>query len=416
VRSDSVLEGANRWGRGPRHFSMSRSRLTQLITELSAHPGLATMASTTLSLAQQAYRSRDFVFPRPGSPTLAGAIGPAPDVLKFGDFDLADVFLQGARSSEDLDVLTALVLLGASATWPREANGVGWNLASCLLWLETYSGLQCLSACEAVLDGARQRQVAEALIDVLGAGPSIVPAPSLAVQQIARAWIACCSAPECSGLEAHLNQLGVPSGPIEPSLTVGGETQPVDGDMGPRPRHPITTVLLAVTGLLFVLRASSGLAKLVLLRRSPTSVWLSERGVELLSRHEILGRVIKERRLFVPLDNIQTVEREVQYPRFGLYTGLVALALGTLVGTRLFVDGIRAAGLSYPLIGMGIAFIVLGLVLDLALSGVGDSLRGHCRLVVSTRRGRGWAIGGLERSGVDRLLTELSTRLAVPRT
>jgi len=114
----------------------------------------------------------------------------------------------------------------------------------------------------------------------------------------------------------------------------------------------------------------------------------------------------------VPIEEIRSVEREVRFPKFGLYAGLLALALGTLLGARLFVDGLRVAGLSFPLIGMGLSCVVAGILLDLLFSGLADSVRGRCRLLVIPRHGRGWSIGELDASGVDRLLTELSTRLA----
>ncbi len=388
---------------------MSRVRLTQLVTQLSAHPGLGPLASSLSTLAQSAWRARDVVFPRPGSPTLLAADLPAPELLLVGEVDLSEIYRMGARSSEELDALTALTLLGVSAAWPKPSGSCS-ELGQCLLWLETYSGMRCLTACGAVLDGALQRRLAEAVLALLEGSSVNALGLSSAEFEIGRSWLLSVDVPECNDLAQRAKELA-------PSAvgTRGVLDQPIVGDLSPRPRHPLTIALLAITGILFVLRAGRGLGRLILRRRAPTSVWISERGLELFSRYEMLGRVLLERRMLVPIEDIRTVEREVRFPRFGLYGGLLALALGTLLGTRLFIDGLRVAGLSFPLIVIGLVCVTLGILLDMLLSGLGDSLRGRCRLLVVPRRGRGWAIGELEQNSVDRLLTELSTQLAARR-
>jgi hypothetical protein len=389
---------------------MSRVQLTQLVTELSAHPGLGPLASSLLGLAQEAWRKRDVVFPRPGSQTLLSAERPASEILGVGAVDLAEIYQNGANTSEELDVLTALILLGVSASWPT-AHQDRQDLGRCLVWLETYSGIRCLTACGAVLDGAHHREVAATILELLEADACRSPCfLSPAELQIGRAWVASSKIPECTELAERARRLSIAS--ITPMPDPDAEDQPVRGDLGPRPRHPLTLVLLALTGVLCVVRALQGLGRIVLLRRTPTSVWLTDRGLELLCRQEVLGRVLKEHRLIVPIENIRSVEREVRFPRLGLYAGLLALAVGTLIGTRLFIDGLRVTGVSLSLIGVGLAFVLVGVLLDLLLSGLGDSVRGRCRLVVTTHRGRDWAIGNLEPSGVDRLLTDLATRLA----
>lgn len=358
----------------------------------------------------------DVVFPRPGSPTL-GAVQPPADARQIVDeVDLSEVYRRGAMSSEELDTLTVLVMLGASAAWPNPPSS-GADLAQCLLWLETYTGLRCLSASSTVFDGARQRQLGEAILGLLTSGSGETrearrPRLSVAELAVGRSWLASSDVPECADLVRRAREM--PSVPPAP-LSRGDLDQPISGDLGPRPRHPVTLVLFAITGILFLLRAGRALGRWVLRVRTPTSLWISDRGLELFSRQEVLGRVLRERRVVVPIEDIRSVEREVRFPRFGLYAGLLALALGTLLGTRLFVDGLRVAGLSFPLIAIGLVCIVLGVALDMALSGLSDSVRGRCRLLVQPRRGRGWAVGDLDASGVDRLLTELSTQLASRR-
>lgn len=382
---------------------MSRSRFTQLITELSAQPGLGPLAASTLLVAQRAWRKRDVVFPRPGSPTLANAEVATDGRLLSGDLNIGEVFKHGASTSDELDALSALVLIGLAAEWPNQ----GRDMTSCVLWLETFTGMRCLTAAASVLDGARLRGLAELVLEMLEGRASAAAPISVSEIQVGRAWLASLKAPECAELVERARQLNA-----EPA---GEDAQTVRGDLGPSPRHPVVVAVFAFTGILLLLRGLRALGRLVLLRRTPTSIWLSERGLELFSRQEMLGRVLTERRILVPLEEIRAVEREVRFPRLGLYAGLLALALGTLMGTQLFIDGLRVSGLSLPLIAMGLLLIVCGIVLDLFLSGLGDSLRGRCRLVVTTQHGRGWAVGNLESSNVDRLLTELSTRFAARR-
>jgi hypothetical protein len=267
--------------------------------------------------------------------------------------------------------------------------------------------MHCLTAAATVLDGARLRGLAELVFERLdGQNAGSTPlSPSEA--QVSRAWLCSLKAPECVELAERARRLN-----REPTSE---DDQTLRGDLAPPPRNAFVVAVLALTGILFVIRTLRALGRVVLLRRAPTKIWLSERGLELFTRQEMLGRVMTERRILVPLENIRAVEREVKFPRLGLYAGLLALAFGTLLGTQLFVDGLRVSGFSFPLIAIGLLLIVAGVVLDIFLSGLGDSLRGRCRLVVTTRQGRGWAVGELDSSTVDRLLTELSTQFATRR-
>lgn len=388
---------------------MSRARFTQLVTELSSHPGLGPLASHAMFLAERAWQAGDFAYPRPGSLTLQREQHPdnVPSVL--GGIDVMDLWRRGVTSSEEQDVLTALTLLGLSAVWSSHEGGPA-SLAARLVWLETYSGLRCLTACDAVLDGIRQRQLAEGLLDTIASDDNSQQGLSRPEKLIGLAWVRSCQATECAPLipRAQSIQLTPPSSPSE-------GTAELNGDLGSRPRQPWLFALLAVTGALFVARAARALGRVILLHRVRTSIWLSDRGLELFLRHELLGRVLKERRLVLSIEEIRTVEREVRFPRAGLYAGLAALALGTLLGTRLFIDGLRVPGLSFPLVATGIGLVVSGILLDILLGGLGDSRRGRCRLLIMPHRGTGWAVGGLEPRAVDILLTELSVRLSVRR-
>ncbi|HEY5959379.1 MAG TPA: hypothetical protein VIV60_22630 [Polyangiaceae bacterium] len=392
---------------------MSRAQPSQLVIDLSAHPGLAPLSQAMLQLAERAWRSHDVLYPRPGSETLRSSTRPARELLTVGDNDLSEIFNNGATTSAHYDLLVALTLMGVSAAWPGHEDAHRFHrsqdLTRCLLWLESFSGLHCLSVSLSVYDGQRLRQLGESLLELLTAA-DISPTE----QQIAKAWLSTCAGPDAD-LATRARAIVTRSPPAQLGTKDQISEQPLQGQLGPQPRSTFGLTMMALSGLLFLSRLGTAIGRWVLLRRCPTTCWLSERGLELEMRHEMLGRRLRERRVLLPIEAIQTVEREIRFPRFGLYAGLTALTVGTLLGSRLFVDGLRVAGMSLPLIAMGTALVVLGVLLDLALSGAGESLRGRCRIVITTHHGRGWTIGDLEPQRVDSLLTELSNRLSAQR-
>lgn len=388
---------------------MSRVRFTQLVTELASHAGLGPMAAEVLAVVNAAFETRDYVFPRPGSRTLGRSSALPPDVACVGEVDVREVLRRGAQSSEELDVLCAVTLLSMSASWPSERQAQ-LEIAHRLLWLETHSGLRCLSSVSAVLDGHRQLELAEALLALLTSATTLSPG-EFAVGQ---AWLSSCAAPECASIAGTARELAFPESNSSGhrSFTQGGALAPLHGHLGPKPRNSVVTVLLAVTTLLFFARASRALGQLALNYRRPASLVLGSRGLELDSRLELLGKVLRERKQVVPLEEIRQVAREVRYPRLGLYAGLTALTLGTLLGTRLFVDGLRVSGLSFTMMAWGALLVVVGLGLDFLFSGLSDGVRGRCRVVVRTRGSGSFTLGALSPNEADRLLSELHAQLS----
>lgn len=384
---------------------MSQTRFTQLVTELSSHAGLGPMAAEILARGESAYLAQDSVFPRPGSRTLGQPGNIATQIALVGDLDLRQILEFGARSSEDLDLLSALMLLGTAASWPTEPSSQQ-TLARRLLWLETHSALRCLSSAGAILDGARLKDLGFSLLQLLESPDQELRPLTPAERAVGRAWLMTCAATECRSYSERAQALE------HVANAVGASNLELRGDLGPKPRHGLLTALLAMTTLLFIDRAARAAGRYTLSFRSPAHLRLSERGLELTFHRELLGRVLKERKHLIPLSEIRQVLREVRYPRLGLYAGLAALTLGTLFGMRVFVDGLRVAGVSFVMMAWGAGFIVLGLGLDLLLTGLSDGAKGKCRLVVRTRNSGGFALGALNPTEVDSMLTELSSRLA----
>jgi hypothetical protein len=182
------------------------------------------------------------------------------------------------------------------------------------------------------------------------------------------------------------------------------------GELAPAPRGPVATALLALTGILLVVHLVRLIGRYALAYKHPAKVRLTERGLEVEHRREMLGRLLSDRQALVPLDNLARVTREVRYPRLGMYAGLFALILGSYLGLGLLVDGVRVPGGSLPLLGLGFLVIALGIGIDFALTSLSDSVRGRCRLVVEPRKGRRLCVAALDPASADRMLAAVGER------
>jgi hypothetical protein len=163
-----------------------------------------------------------------------------------------------------------------------------------------------------------------------------------------------------------------------------------------------------------VVRGLRALGRTVFGYRRPANLRLSTRGLELDQRTELLGRVLRQRSLLVPLGQIARITREVRYARASLYAGLVALVLGSYFGTGMLVDGLRVPGTSPPLLGLSVLLIAAGLVLDFGLSAWSDSSASTCRVVVVPRAGRAWCIARVDVQRADAILASVARQASLP--
>jgi hypothetical protein len=183
----------------------------------------------------------------------------------------------------------------------------------------------------------------------------------------------------------------------------------VVGEMMPPPRGPVLTTLMAVSGVLLVVRGARLVARVALAYRKPAELVVSDDGgVRVHWRTELLDRTLGDRDVHVPRESLLRTTREVLYPRVATYAGLLALVTGTLVGVSTLVDGMRTS--SPSLVLSGLAVVAAGLGLDFAASVLSPGLRGRCRVVVTPRSGSPLCIGGVEVASADALLKRLSRR------
>jgi hypothetical protein len=180
------------------------------------------------------------------------------------------------------------------------------------------------------------------------------------------------------------------------------------GELVAAPRNPVLTVLLGLTGLLFIAGAMRILMRLVLAYRCPAEVAASASGVRIHTRTLLLGRTLRDREIVIGTDALARAVREVRFPRLGLYAGLFTLALGTYIGVGALVDGVRAS--SPSLLFWGLILVAAGIAFDLLLSSIRFGATGKCRVVLSPRKGRAFCIGNVDPKRADAALALLAQR------
>jgi hypothetical protein len=363
-----------------------------VVESLRGHPHVAALTAQVHASALAAAAARDAAFPAGSG---LGELTPEQTRTELGD--LTVLFQQGASTREERALVAALLALGAAP------DGTD---AGPLVWLATHGTVDAWCMLDAARGAAAARTweaLAAVVVDPatagLGRAEAVVAAAALRASESDGGRRATASAAERT------------DDPTLRAVLLAGEREParsLQGNLEPPPPAGYKLVLLAVTGLLLLLRGARLLARVGLGLRRPAEVRVDADGMRLSVRTELLGRVLRRREVVIPLDAIARVTREVRYARAGLYAGLAALSVGCYLGASLFADGVRVPGGSLPLLGLAGLLVLGGVALDFVLSTFADSRRGKCRLVVSPRRGRAWCVGGLEPHRADEMLRALA--------
>jgi hypothetical protein len=201
--------------------------------------------------------------------------------------------------------------------------------------------------------------------------------------------------------------------PVVLRLLAGGGEGPAQapvlrGELSRAPRGPVVTFLLAASGWLLAANVARVLGRLALKYGRPAEVTLTPRGVLVRGRTELMGKVLKEHQVLIPLEGLVRATREVRFPRLGTYAGLAALALGSYLGVSWFIDGVRAA--SFSLIAVGMLVILLGIGLDFALSSLLPGRKGKCRVMFVPTRGATVCLAQVQVEAADSTLAALARR------
>jgi hypothetical protein len=391
---------------------MTEASTASVVHALSAHPHAEQMASLVRDAALQSAGERDPRFLAPGhsTPLPEGhALSAEQTETELGN--LLEVFERGATTAAERKLVGALLALGVANQLPSAPESE-LALAASLVWLAAHTPCNALGAVDAALGeqaGLLWRDVARTARSAGGAATDLDTGEVLVAAAALRA----------SGAEAARSAVDELRQSDEPLLCsvlgAAGDRSSADqltGELTAAPRGPVATTLLALSGLLFIAAGARAVARFALAYRRPTRLRLSDRGLELEQCTELLGRRLRDRETFVPMQNLARVSREVRFARAGLYAGLLALVAGTYFGMALFVDGLRVPGGSLSLIGTGTLVIVLGLLIDFALSALSDTAKGRCRLIIVPEKGRALCIGRVDTERTDALLEEVRKRLA----
>lgn len=316
-----------------------------------------------------------------------------------------------ASGSATRTLLAVLLARGVALSPPQGADAEA-RVAESLLWLSTNASVDALSAVDVAL-GDRADGLWRAVATLVrrvdaGAAPLLGRAGALIGAAALRESPSPAARSEAAALVDEVRDPILRS-LLRPAAAKADEADEtaavVVGELGSPPRHPVTLVLLAVTGVLLALHAARLLARLALRYRCPAEMRITAQGVTVQSHAEILGRTLLERKTVIPVGALVRVTREVRFPRVLLYAGLFALAVGSYLGVSLFVDGARAG--SPELLGMGVLFLAGGIGLDFLLENAQSGLRGRCRVVLVPRKGPALAIADVEPGAADAALERL---------
>lgn len=396
---------------------------TAVLDELADHPrrdDLARLVHAVAFAAADERRSRL-------SEGLSEAADRAGIAGKDADTPFGNVLTALEKSDREgvggaSELLAALLGRGLALTPPEGPEGEA-RVAEALVWIAANTPIDALPVLDAAL-GDKAGGLWMAIGGILrradaGEFPSVGRAGAL----VSAAALGASDSPIARGeakvlagevrdpvVRALLGGIGGPagSGAAPSAARAPGEPITASGELIPPPRGPVAFTLMAVTGVLILLRAGRLVGRWVLRYRRPAEMRFSARGVTVVSKTELLGRTLREHETHIPVEALLLARREIRYPRLSMYAGLFALAAGSYFGISLFIDGARAG--SPELLGIGALIVALGVALDFALVNAAPSARGRCRVVLVPRKGASVALGSVEPAQADAALGRLSAR------
>lgn len=388
----------------------SASEVVDKLREAADTAALAGLVKR-LALASAALRRPDLAskFHAPAAESLATiqAAGLTPEQTQTPFGNPLNALEHGPEGPAERQLLGALLAIGITTDLP-EGEPERDTLAADLVWLATHTTIDALGFLDAAL-GEQAASMWEAVAHVARDPEAVAPEFGRAEGLIAAAAIAASKSEIAHRARLHLSHAATDIGVR--ALAAGAVTANADrleGEMSLAPFGPVITTLLTVTLVLFALQVGRALLRFVLAFKRPASISIGPNGLELNQRTELLGKVLRERSVVVPLGSLVRVTRETRYARLGMYVGLVALVAGSYLGMGLFVDAVRVPGGSASLFGLAVLMMVLGLLLDFTFSNAADTVRGKCRMLVVPTRGRTFCLGSLDPARADAMLATIA--------
>ena len=392
---------------------MQADSTSEVVEKLREAPDGLRLAALvrTVALASAALRRPDLAskFHAPAAETLVTlqTSGITPEQARTPYGNALSVLEHGPEGPAERQLAGALLAIGIAEQLP-EGEAERDALAAELVWLASHTTIDALSCLDAAL-GDRAAGMWEAVAHVARDPESVAPEFGRAEGLIAAAAIAGSSSETAHRARLHLSQAATDGGVR--ALSAGAVTASSDrleGELAFPPFGPILTTILTLTLALFALQLGRVILRWVLAFRRPASITIGPNGLELSQRTELLGKVLRERSIVVPLSSLVRITRETRYARVGMYVGLVALVLGSYFGMGLFVDAVRVPGGSASLLCLAALIMVLGLALDFTFSNAADTARGKCRMLVVPQRGRTLCLGSLDPARADAMLATIA--------
>jgi hypothetical protein len=392
---------------------MEAESASEVVDKLREASGTAVLSGLVrrVALASAVLRRPDLAskFHAPAAESLAAlqAANLTPEQAQTPFGNPLNALEHGPDGPAERQLLGALLALGVAEELP-EGDGERDALAADLVWLATHTTIDALSC----LDAALRDQAAamwEAVAHVARDPEAVAPEFGRAEGLIAAAAISNSRSEIAHRARLHLSHSATDAGVR--ALAAGAVTanaERLEGELATAPFGPVLTTLLTLTLVLFVVQVGKALLRWVLAFKRPASISIGPNGLELSQRTELLGKVLRERSVVVPLGSLVRVTRETRYARVGMYVGLVALVIGSYLGMGLFVDAVRVPGGSASLFGLAVLLMVLGLMLDFTFSNAADTVRGKCRVLVVPQRGHVFCLGALDPARADAMLATIA--------
>lgn len=381
----------------------------QAYEALATSPRLGDLVAVATRIITDAARGRaaDWAF----TSKVAAAAGEAKIAradadTRFGN--VLDVLSTGGEGAAER-ALAAALWAHAVAEAPRKRTEDEDRLAVDVLWLATHTAFDATSLLDRALGedaddlwsaiALRVRRIERGTGGSLGRAEAIVACAALASSTSAKA-------------KALANELaGTVKDPVllrVLSTRPSSEELRLEGELLASPRGPVATTLLAFTGILLAVHTARLFARLALAYKRPAEIAFTDAGVRVKTRTVVLGRTLREREHVIPRSGLARVSREVRFPRAAFYAGLLALAVGSYVGVRAFVDGVRSA--SPSLLVVGLLVVTLGVAADFVLGTLLPGSSGTCRVLFVPRTGPALCVGGVDPGRADDALTRSLAR------
>lgn len=151
----------------------------------------------------------------------------------------------------------------------------------------------------------------------------------------------------------------------------------ISGSQGGAGRRWWSSLALWLSGLAIVRAFLKALGLLIGYRTSATCT-VSDLDVELSSETKVFGRSVRKAVRRIPRGNLLEVSIVTELGWTAAAVGVIALALGFLVGARVFAGGLIS--FEARLMGTGIGIALVGAVIDVALFKLWLKAKGRCSL------------------------------------